>query len=114
MKKFINALEGLFYGLTKDRSIKIQYFLGTLAILYCFYLQIEITEWMIVILCIGLVLVSEYFNTAIEKMCDEYTSEYHPTIKDIKDISAAAVFISALISFIIMILIIINNGGIIL
>ncbi len=114
MKKFVNALEGLFFGLKKDRSIKIQFFLGLLAILYCFYLQIQLMEWMIVILCIGLVLVSEYFNTAIEKMCDAYTNDYHPTIKEIKDISAAAVFISALISFIIMLLIIIKNGGILL
>ncbi len=112
MKKFMFAIEGLIFGLKKDRSIKIQFFLGILAVLYCMYLQIQLIEWMIVIPCIGLVLVSEYFNTAIEKMCDAYTNNYSPVIKQIKDISSAAVFISALVSFIIMLLIIIKNGGI--
>ena len=34
-------------------------------------------------------------NTAIELMCDNISTDFHPTIKKIKDISAAAKLIAA-------------------
>ena len=36
-------------------------------------------------------------NTAIEKLCDKITTDLDPKIKNIKDLSSAAVFIVLLI-----------------
>lgn len=50
--------------------------------------------------CICLVIICELFNTAIEKLCDVVTGEYHPVIGYIKDVSAAAVLLACLLSVI--------------
>jgi undecaprenol kinase len=44
-------------------------------------------------------------NSAIERVCNMYTTEFHPVIKIIKDVAAAAVLWSALISLIIGVII---------
>jgi len=40
------------------------------------------------------------FNTAIEKLADMVSGDFHPSIKFIKDVSAAAVMVSAMAAFI--------------
>lgn len=45
--------------------------------------------------------VSEFVNTAIEKLSDLYTKEYNENIKTIKDIAAGSVTLSAISSAII-------------
>jgi len=53
-----------------------------------------------IVLSVGLVWLAELFNTAIEKLCDVVSKEYHPAIKFIKDVSAAAVLVSAITAFV--------------
>ena len=48
----------------------------------------------------GLVWIAELFNTAIERLSDIVSKDFHPSIKFIKDISAAAVLVSAVIAMI--------------
>ena len=48
------------------------------------------------ILTILSVLVTEIFNTALERLCDTVTKEYSANIKFIKDISAGAVLLAAI------------------
>lgn len=60
--------------------------------------SISATEWCILILCIGLVLSAEAFNTSIEKISDFVEPAYNGKIKIIKDISAAGVLITVVIS----------------
>ncbi|MCO5119252.1 MAG: diacylglycerol kinase [Burkholderiaceae bacterium] len=43
-------------------------------------------------------LVVEALNTAIEIMCDHVTAEYHPDIKAIKDVAAAGVFLTVMVT----------------
>lgn len=57
--------------------------------------HISATEWLFVTGCCMLVLTMELLNTAIENLCDLVSGEYHPLIKIIKDVSAAAVLVTA-------------------
>jgi len=57
-------------------------------------------KWLFIVIAIGLVWVAELFNTAIEKLCDMVCPEQHPQIKFIKDVSAAAVLVTAIIAMI--------------
>ena len=66
-----------------------------------FALKVSVTEWMILLSCIGLVVSLEMVNSTIEKICDHVNPHIHPSIKIIKDIAAGAVLWSALISAII-------------
>jgi diacylglycerol kinase (ATP) len=59
------------------------------------------TEWCIVTLCFGMVLAAEGFNTAIERLVDLVSPDYHPIAGDVKDIAAGAVLICAIAAAII-------------
>ena len=47
-----------------------------------------------------MVFISESINSAIEALCDTVSSEYKVNIKYAKDVSAGAVLVSALVSVI--------------
>ena len=61
-------------------------------------LHITLLEWLAIFLCIGLVFVSEMINSSIEKLSDLVDKNYNSEIKNIKDISAGAVLLAAIIS----------------
>ncbi len=59
------------------------------------FLSISKTEWLIIVLCIVSVLCAELFNTAVEPLCNLISLKPSAAIKDIKDMSAAAVLLIA-------------------
>ncbi len=61
-----------------------------------FYFQISAYEWIAVVFVIGFVFAMEIVNTAIERLADFATQEIDDRIKTIKDLSAAAVLVSAI------------------
>ncbi|MEI9913359.1 MAG: diacylglycerol kinase family protein [Bacteroidota bacterium] len=58
------------------------------------------TEIILLVIVTGFVWSAEIFNTSIERIMDFISPEHKPEVKLIKDLAAAAVFISALIAFI--------------
>ena len=80
-------------------------FFGLLAIYLGFGLHILSIEWAILVLVIGLVLVAEAFNTAIEVDIDLTSPDYHPYARDTKDVASGAVLIMIIISSIIALII---------
>ncbi len=64
-------------------------------------LGINRLEWLTLLLTIGMVLIAEGLNTAIERLSDKVSSEYDELIRQAKDIAAGAVLIAALLAFII-------------
>lgn len=61
-------------------------------------LHLSPVEFAVVFLTIGLVLVVECVNTALETLCDLVSPGYHPLVKRAKDVSAAAVLVAAIAS----------------
>src|SRR5439155_9544029 len=66
-----------------------------LALILGVALRLSLPELALIVLIVGVVLVVEALNTALETLCDLVSPEYHPLVKRAKDISAAAVLISA-------------------
>ena len=66
------------------------------------YYDVSISEWCILLLTIGVVLFAELMNTAIEQLAD-YSCEgkYNELIKKVKDISAGAVLVLAIVALVI-------------
>ena len=58
-------------------------------------------EWVAIIFAVGLVIVAETFNTAIEIDINLTSPEYHPYARDTKDVAAAAVLLSVFTAIII-------------
>jgi undecaprenol kinase/diacylglycerol kinase (ATP) len=61
-----------------------------------FVFKISLLEWIAVTICIGIVFTLELVNTAIENMANFVSKEYHESIKKVKDLAAAAVFVAAI------------------
>src|SRR3984893_4676409 len=70
-------------------------------IIFAFLFHVSATEGALLAVAIGLVWISELFNTCIEKIMDFVSMENRPEIKFIKDISAGAVLVAAVIALVI-------------
>ena len=102
---FKYAFSGLKYGFINTKNLHIDFFF-ILAVIICgFLFEINYIEWIILILCIGLVVSLELVNTAIESVVDLASPDVHPLAKASKDVAAGAVLFSAIISAIIGIII---------
>jgi diacylglycerol kinase len=99
MKKFIksfsHALGGLQHTLVHEQNFRIELFCAFIACGCAFVFNITKLEWFVVIINIAAVLTAELFNTAIENLCNMIHKTTHPIIKIVKDVSAAAVVITA-------------------
>lgn len=62
-------------------------------------------EWIFLLVVIGLVWVAEIFNTAVEELVDLISPQQNPSAKVIKDLSAGAVLVSAILSVLVGVLI---------
>jgi len=95
------AVKGMFLLIKTEHSIMVQFVVSIIMTILGFVLDISSVEWMFQFLAIGLVLVAESINTAIEKLADFIHPEYHKEIGFIKDIAAGAPAFAAIISVII-------------
>lgn len=66
-----------------------------------FGLGVSGLEFIIIGFCVGLVIVAELLNTAVEELVDLVSPNYHEKARLAKDIAAGAVFISALLSVVV-------------
>lgn len=109
---FKYAIQGLVSAILEEANLAIHILIATLSILAGFWFELNGTEWALVLISIGIVISAEIINTAIENAMDIITVEYHPSIKKVKDLAAAAVlvcaFVAALIGIVIFLPKIIN------
>jgi len=63
------------------------------------YFAISALEWCAVILAISLVWTAEGLNTALERLTDLVSPQFHPLAGKAKDIAAGAVLLAALGAF---------------
>ncbi len=103
-KKRAGSFRFAFQGLSqffKTQHNAIIHAVATIAVItLSVIIQLPLTKFLFVITAIGLVWMAELFNTAIEKLCDMVSPDIHPQIKFIKDVSAAAVLVAAIIALI--------------
>ncbi len=65
------------------------------------HVGLSAVHWAFVVIAIGLVMVAETVNTAIEKICDLISIKHNQKIKEVKDIAAGAVLIAAIVAVLI-------------
>lgn len=99
-KSFGYAMEGIKEMLVTQQNARIHVCIAILVIVFGFIFDLNMTEWCIVMACIGLVMSAEAFNTVVEYLVDHLFPEQNPLAKSIKDIAAGAVFLLALFSVI--------------
>lgn len=93
---FRYAFAGLKLAWMRGVNFRIEIFCALLILTFAWLLRFSTAEYTILILAIALVLAAETFNTALEELCDKFQPTHDPHIEKIKDLSAAAVLITAL------------------
>ena len=102
---FKYAFSGLRYVIISQRNAWIHAAITLLVVILAVLLKLNLQEWGILLLAIGLVWTAEIFNTALEALVDLVSPQPHPLAKIVKDTSAAAVLVSAIISILIGLLV---------
>ncbi|MBF8981999.1 diacylglycerol kinase [Lutibacter sp. B2] len=92
---FNYAIKGILYAIRTQRNMKIHYMIGMIVVLGSLFSKISKMELIVLCITIGLVIITEMINTAIEAAIDLTVDAYHPLAKIAKDVSAGAVLISA-------------------
>ena len=105
LKSVKYAAKGFWILITSEKSIIAQIIIALIITIIGLLMHLSATEWMFQFLAIGILLVAESLNTAIEKIADFIHPEYHKQIGRIKDISAGAAFFAAIFALIIILII---------
>ena len=104
-KRLIDSFRYAFYGINEaykgEQNLKIHTVFAVLVVIAGFILKISYVEWLVCLVLIGLVLMAEFFNTAIEYVVDLASPDIHPLAKLAKDTASAGVLMMAIISAII-------------
>jgi len=75
---------------------------ATFAVLFAaFFFRISRPDWCWIILAISMVWTAEALNTAFEFLADAASPEFHPLVRNAKDVTAGAVLITAIAAVII-------------
>lgn len=101
ISSFKYAFEGIIQTYKGEQNLKIHTFVAILVVVFGFFLQIDIIEWFVCLILIGLVLMSEFFNTAIEYVVDLASPRIHPLAKAAKDTASAGVLIMSIMAAIV-------------
>jgi diacylglycerol kinase len=101
MKRYIVAFKGLYLFFCEEKNAKTHLAVSLLVIATSSFLEINNTEWLLVLVCFALVFCTEIINSSIERICDMVRPERSEKVKDIKDMAAGAVLAAAIISSII-------------
>lgn len=92
------AFDGLFSLLKTEHNSRIHLLAAVSAIALGIILKINLIEWSLLIVVIGLVFLTELLNSSLEALSDLVNAERNDTIRKAKDFAAAAVLISAIVS----------------
>lgn len=100
-KSFSYAFNGLRILLSEEHNSRIHLVASVIAVLAGLLLHISLYEWIAVCFAIGFVFAMELVNTALENLSDVVSPQKHTSIKVVKDVAAAAVFMAALSALIV-------------
>ncbi len=96
---FKNARKGFRLVLKSEMNIRIHVAIATFVVFLALFLKFSAIEFCLLLFVIGLVIVAEMLNTAIEFTLDSiYHNKYSRMVGMAKDISAGAVMFASLIS----------------
>ncbi len=98
---FTYAIKGLKYAYRNEQNLAFDVGMSLLVVIAGFLFKVSISEWALLALTIGIVLSLELVNSSVEAVVDLVTEEYHPLAKVAKDTAAAAVFVSAVASVVV-------------
>ena len=105
IKSIKSAIAGLILVFKNEQNFRVQIYAGIIVICLAVFFRISKLEWIIILLLILLVLLTEMVNTAIEKFNDLLKPRLHHYVHTIKSIMAGSVLLVSIVALIIGIII---------
>lgn len=96
-----NCINGFKFININEDNFKREIFLGIIVLILSYVFRVNKIEFIIIIIMIGLVLVCETINTAVERLVDLASPGYNKIAGEVKDIMAFAVLLMCIISLVI-------------
>lgn len=94
LKSTIYASKGVWVLITTEHSFMFHGSISIVLLVLGYFNNLTLTQWGLQILAVGLIMVAEALNTAIEKLADHIEPSQHKTIAIIKDVGAGAVLVA--------------------
>lgn len=88
----LNSFRGLREGLVSEAAIKQEIALAIVLLPVSFLVARNVWVWLALIASVLFVLIVEFLNTAVERLCNHVTPERHEAIRVTKDLASTAVF----------------------
>jgi diacylglycerol kinase (ATP) len=101
VRSFRYAWHGIYLVVRYENNTRVHLLASVAAVVLGVFLELNYLEWALVLMQIGLVWAAETFNTALEKLVDMVSPEYHPLAGKVKDMAAGAVLIVSLMSVVV-------------
>jgi len=95
-ESFKNAWNGILAVIRSERNFRIHICMIIYVVFFSLIGEVSRGDILKFMLCFGMVLAAELTNSAVELLCDVYTAEYDERIRNVKDIAAGAVLVSAI------------------
>ena len=94
--KFSEAAHGIKLGVRGQASFCVHFFFAVLAIAGALLLECDRVEWCLILICIGMVLMAELFNSALETLFHGLDPATRSRLVGVLDIAAGAVLLASL------------------
>ena len=88
----LNSVRGLREGLLTEAAVKQEVALAVVLLPVSFFVASNVWVWLALVASVLFVLVVEFLNTAVERLCNHVTPERHEAIRVTKDLASTAVF----------------------
>jgi len=105
VRSFRYAIAGIVRMLRCQHNAWLHLGLTIVAVGAGFFFDLSSRDWCWIILAIAIVWTAEALNTAFEFLADAASPEFHPLVRDAKDVAAGAVLITAIAAAIIAVII---------
>jgi diacylglycerol kinase len=96
LRSFSFAGQGVWRTVRTQRNMRVHLVAACAVMIAAVVLKVSAVGWACLVLAIGLVLVAETVNTAVEALTDLYQPRSHPMAKIAKDAAAGAVLLASL------------------
>jgi len=96
LQSFGYAFNGIRLLTKGEHNAWIHCFVTICVIIAGIFFKLSGTEWIAIVIVIGMVLAAEAINSAIEVLSDYVSPNYNQAIKRVKDLSAGAVLLTAI------------------
>ena len=105
VKSFSYAIKGIKKVFKQEQNFRIHSIIALVVLVLALILKIETWQFIILILLIAFIFILEIINSIFERLLDLLKPRIHHYVRDIKDMTAAIVFIGAIAAIIIGLLI---------